>query len=122
MIKLFWGNIALCAAIIIVIFLRRPDWIIVPPGLLVKLTLIECCYILYYMVISSKRFYTPSEIAKLGLIKNSANSNDFIANYQFVFKLIKAGRLKARDYGTKSKSYWQVRGSEIKRYQQEVNN
>lgn len=68
------------------------------------------------------KLYKPSEIAKEGLIRNSVNSDNYIANYQFVLKLIKAGRLKAKDYGSGSRKYWLVSADEIKRYNAEVNN
>lgn len=70
----------------------------------------------------STKLYKPREIARLGLIKNSKNSDSEIANYQFVLKLITSGRLKAKDYSTGSRKYWLVSEAEIKRYQQEVNN
>jgi len=64
----------------------------------------------------------PREIAKRGLIKNSTGEDNESTNYQFVLQLIKAGRLKAKNYGTKSRAYWLVSEAEIKRYQAEVNN
>lgn len=64
----------------------------------------------------------PRDIAKRGLITNSTGDDNESTNYQFVLKEIKAGRLKARNYGTKSRSYWLVSEAEIKRYLAEVNN
>jgi hypothetical protein len=64
----------------------------------------------------------PSEIAKRGLITNSLNSTSYASNYQFILSEIKAGRLKAREYGTKSRPYYTVSEAEIKRYQLATNN
>jgi hypothetical protein len=64
----------------------------------------------------------PSEIARKGLITNSLNSDSYKSNYQFILNEIKAGRLKARNYGNKSRPYWTVSEAEIKRYLAEINN
>jgi hypothetical protein len=66
--------------------------------------------------------HRPRDIARLGLIKNSTGGNNEDSNYFFILNLIKTGRLKARNYGSKSRSYWLVSEDEIERYKQEVNN
>jgi len=55
--------------------------------------------------------YLPMEIAKRGFIRNRKNKGD----YYRVLKLIKSGRLEARNYKIDSsgKPYWIVRGSAI---------
>ena len=68
------------------------------------------------------KLFKPREIAEQGLIKNSLNTDNVTQNYQFVLKEIKAGRLKAKNYGTKSRQFWRVSEAEIKRYLQEVDN
>lgn len=68
------------------------------------------------------RFYKPLDIAKMGMIKNSKQSDDPNKNYFFILNLIKKGRLKAKDYGNGSRHYWLVSEAEIKRYLAETNN
>jgi hypothetical protein len=64
------------------------------------------------------KLYKPREIARQGLIKNGSNSDNEVANYQYIIQLIQGGRLKvAREYGTKSRKYYLVSEAEIKRYQ-----
>ncbi len=42
-------------------------------------------------------WYTPKEIARLGLITNRAGAKGTLnGNYAFILRLIKSGRLKAR--------------------------
>lgn len=61
----------------------------------------------------NQRWYRPMEITKLGLILNSQGKPD----YPFVLKLIKSGRLKAKDYSVSPRThYWLVPESEIERY------
>jgi len=67
--------------------------------------------------IYGKKWYKPSEIAKLGLILNSKGKGD----YNFVLNLIKSGRLRAKDYSNGKKvSYWLVPEDEIDRYHNTV--
>lgn len=73
-------------------------------------------------LVGQNKLYKPREIAKLGLIRNSVSSDNETANYQFIVKLIKEGKLKAKDYGTKGRKYWLVSKAEIERYQQEIDN
>lgn len=47
-----------------------------------------------------QKWYKPREIAKLGLIQNSAGTNSVSGNYNFILNLIKSGRLKAKNYST----------------------
>lgn len=68
--------------------------------------------------ISNRKWYTPMEIAKLGLIQNSKGDAGTIpGHYNFVLELIKSGRLRAKNYsvGTKVPS-WLVPEDEIAKY------
>lgn len=65
------------------------------------------------------KWYKPREIARLGLIRNSKNSSSEDANYLFIIALINSGRLKAKDYSTKSRRYYLVSEKEIHRYNEE---
>lgn len=52
-------------------------------------------------VLYKKRWFTPVEIAKQGLIQCSRGDKSTVSgNYAFVMRLIKTGRLKARNYST----------------------
>lgn len=67
-----------------------------------------------------KKWLRPREIAKLGLIKNSTGGDNVESNYNFILKLIKTGKLKARDYSHAEKPYYLVSEDEIKRYHKEL--
>lgn len=69
-----------------------------------------------------KKWYTPMDIAKLGLIVNSkGNKSTISGNYNFVLGLIKAGRLRAKNYSTGSqRQNWLVPEDEIARYHDTV--
>ncbi len=69
--------------------------------------------------IEGKRWYKPREIAKLRLIVNSTNGDNENSNYAFVLKLIKTGKLHAKDYSAGSgMRLWLVPEEEIERYHQ----
>lgn len=71
--------------------------------------------------IYGKRWFTPMEIAKQGLIQNSKGDRATVSgNYNFVLELIKAGRLHAKNYAKGKKPYWLVPESEIVRYHDTV--
>lgn len=71
--------------------------------------------------IYDKKWYTPMEIAKLGLIKNSRGDRSTVSgNYDFVLTLIKSGRLRAKNYANGKKPYWLVPEDEIARYHDTV--
>lgn len=72
--------------------------------------------------IETKNWYTPMEIAKLGLIKNSRGDAGTVSgNYNYVLGLIKSDRLKAKNYSTGKKlAYYLVSEDEIKKYHQVV--
>lgn len=72
--------------------------------------------------IYEKKWYTPMEIAKLGLIKNSKGDRGTVnSNYAYVLQLIKTGRLRAKDYSKgKVRQYWLVPEDEIARYHDTV--
>lgn len=70
----------------------------------------------------NKRWYTPMEIAKLGLIKNSkGDEGTVLGHYDFILEQIKAGRLKAKNYskGKQLKS-WLVPEDAIAMYHNTV--
>jgi hypothetical protein len=62
--------------------------------------------------IEKDRWYRPSEIAKLGFIKNSKGEGD----YALILKFIKRGKLMARNFGLGKTPYFRVKGDEIIRY------
>jgi len=66
--------------------------------------------------IDPERWYRPMEIAKAGWIRNAGNKGD----YYYVLKLIKRGRLRARDFGLGKTPYYRVLGSEIIRYLESI--
>lgn len=67
-----------------------------------------------------QKWYRPMEIAKLGLIKNSVNSESVNSNYEFILGLIKTGRLRAKNYSKGNKPFWLVPESEVARYHDTV--
>lgn len=73
-------------------------------------------------VLYEKNWYTPMEIAKLGLIKNSKGDRGTVnSHYNYVLELIKSGRLRAKDYSRGSKrQFWLVPEDEIARYHNTV--
>lgn len=64
------------------------------------------------MNIDPKRLYRPKEIAKNLFIPNSRGKSD----YHFVLRLIRRGKLPARNYGTDSYPLFQVKGEDVIRY------
>jgi hypothetical protein len=66
-----------------------------------------------------KKWYRPKEIAELGLIKNTRNSDKILSNYDYILRLIRNGKLAARDYCTTDQHYWMVSEDEIARYNDE---
>ncbi len=67
-----------------------------------------------------KKWYRPREIARLRLITNSVDSDKELSNYDFILELIKAGRLKARQYGKNpAYPYYLISAKEIERYNDE---
>lgn len=68
--------------------------------------------------IETKKWYTPMEIAKLGLIKNSKGDSGTIpGHYNYILELIKTGKLQAKNYSStdKFKSYL-ISEDEIRKY------
>lgn len=74
-------------------------------------------------VLYGKKWFRPREIAKLGLIKNSVGSDNEDSNRKYILKLIKSGKLLAKDYSaTGAQPYWLVSQEEIDRYHKTVDN
>lgn len=69
--------------------------------------------------IEGKKWLRPREIAVQGLIKNSTGGDNVDSNYNFILNLIKAGKLKAKNYGLGATPYWLVSEDEVKRWNQE---
>jgi len=69
-----------------------------------------------------KKWYTPMEIAKLGLIPNSKGSRATVTgNYNFVLELIKSGRIRGKDYSHgRKRANWLVSDAEIARYHRTI--
>lgn len=69
-----------------------------------------------------KTWYTPMEIAKLGLIQNSrGDAGTLSGHYDYVLELIKSGRLRAKNYSKgKQRNNWLVPEDEIARYHDTV--
>jgi hypothetical protein len=69
-----------------------------------------------------KKWYTPMEIVKLGLIQNSKGGRSTVSgNYSYVLKLIKTGKLRAKNYSTGTqRQNWLVPEDEIARYHDTV--
>lgn len=58
------------------------------------------------------RFYRPREIANnRWMIEYQGNDS-----YYYILKLIKVGRLKARNFGLGKTNFWKVTGREIIKY------
>lgn len=74
------------------------------------------------MVSMTKQQLRPREIAEQGLIKNGTGGDNVGSNYKYILKLIKVGRLKAKNYGTKSRAFWVVSLAEIERFNNEIDN
>lgn len=71
----------------------------------------------------NKKWYTPREIAKLGMIKNSTGGDKLNSNHMFILKLIHSGRLRAKNYSSGTKRpFWLVPEDEIERYHKELTN
>lgn len=69
----------------------------------------------------SKRWYTPRDIARLGLIKNTRGGDNINYNHSFILGLIHSGKLRAKDVSKgKKRSVWLVREDEIERYHNTV--
>ena len=69
----------------------------------------------------SPKWYTPREIANLGLIQNHKGDHGTPAgHYNYVLELIRTGRLKAKNYSTGKRPFWLVPESEIARYHDTV--
>lgn len=66
--------------------------------------------------VNGVRWYKPREIAKLGLIKSTAGTNNHYGNYAFIMNLIKRNKLKAVNYSTKDRPYYLVSEKEITAY------
>jgi len=73
------------------------------------------------VVLGGERYLKPREIADMGLITNSMGNKNPYSNYQYILKLIRTGKLKAKNYSTgKIRKYWLVSEREIYRYNDSV--
>lgn len=65
------------------------------------------------LITEAKQWLKPSEIANMSLIVNSKGRGD----YRYVLRLIKNGKLKARDWSQAGeKPYWLVHVEDIDKY------
>lgn len=71
----------------------------------------------------NKKWYTPMEVAKLGLIQNSKGDQGTLSgHYNYILELIKSGQLKAKDYSHGyQRANWLIGEDEIGRYHEVVN-
>ena len=69
-----------------------------------------------------KKWYTPMDIAKLGLIQNRMGDRGTVSgHYNYVLELIKSSRLRAKNYSTgKLRPNYLVSEDEIARYHDTV--
>lgn len=65
---------------------------------------------------TTPKLLKPREIARLGLIKNTMQSESEDSNYAFILSLITSGELKAKNVGKGSRAYYLVSETEIARY------
>lgn len=72
--------------------------------------------------IRGKKWYRPREIADAAMITNSRGEEGSPAGrYAYVLRLIRSGRLAAKNYSTGDKvPYWLVPEDEIERYNRMV--
>lgn len=68
-----------------------------------------------------KKWYRPRQIARLGLIKNSVDSDKENSNYEYILKLIRTGQLKARNYSIGDSPRWLISQDEIDRFRAQLN-
>ena len=59
--------------------------------------------------IKIEKFYTPREIFELGVITNRKGKPD----YSLILRLIKAGKLRAKNFGCGKKPQYRVKGSDL---------
>lgn len=64
----------------------------------------------------AKSWYTPREIARLGLIKSPKSPEDENSSYVFVLGLIQSGKVKHKNYGKGERPYYLVSEDEIAKY------
>lgn len=64
----------------------------------------------------AKDWYTPREIARLGLIKSPKSPEDEQSSYVFIIGLIQSGKLKFKNYGKGKRPYYLVSETEIAKY------
>jgi hypothetical protein len=64
----------------------------------------------------AKTWYTPREIARLGLIKSPKSPEDETSSYVYVLGLIQSGKLKFKNYGKGQRPYYLVSETEIAKY------
>jgi hypothetical protein len=69
-------------------------------------------------LIDGQKYYTPREIAEMGMIKPKF-AKTVNGAYAYVIRLINTGRLTGVPRGT-YRAYWLVSESEIRRYQRDL--
>ena len=69
------------------------------------------------MEIQPNKYYKPMQIAEAGWIV-TPGTKKLLSVYNYVLKLIKRGKLPARNYaeGEKGQQYYKVLGSDISKY------
>lgn len=58
--------------------------------------------------------YTPSQIVRYGWISKPRNKEE--SDYRYVLRLIKHGKLRARNICLTGQKYFKVKGEEVLRY------
>ena len=58
-------------------------------------------------------YYKPSEIAKKKWITSNGTGK---ASYYYILKLIRNGKINARNFGLGETNYYRIRGSEILKF------
>lgn len=72
----------------------------------------------------NQKWYTPKDVAKLGLIQSSKGDKGTVSGtYNFVLELIKSGQLEAKNYSTGTqRANWLVSETAIANYHSTVTN
>jgi len=63
-----------------------------------------------------KKWFKPRELAQLGIIQSGSGSNNIHGNYAFILRMIKSGKLEAKNYSSSKTAYYLVSEDAIKKY------